>query len=598
MAVFTLTTFRTNLSLILSNSASQWSSDEQDRAVLQAISAMSRYFPREVIFQTVFDEDKTDTPTLVSNTAVSVGSKPIRFGSETVTQSSVDFTKDVDYEMDYVNGTIKMLSTGGLSAASATVVYKLDGTMLDIASALTAPIAIDRVDVARSDQVPTIFESWAVHGDFLMITSGDGSQSRFVDNDHIRIYYLAQHTDPDADNASSYPDFLDELVLIGAAGYTLMIEVFQREHQAVTDLASARVALVAIAAAHTSMGTTFTSLQTPRGDINTALDLAALRSAEATALITSASAEAAFATLQLDFVDAANGPIPDADTALTAANSALDDVGAALTKVEVHVGASSGSAEEALNLIKAQLDKIDTQATSSLAEILTATENATKYLGDGDAFFNALNNSPDVPGDFRRYAEVKVQMAQIINQVGTLRAAEATARVSEARGRIEQANAFINEAATRLTHCQAELAIATTQLAVGDRFIATAAGFISNANSYTSQASVKVNQGLEYVREAEQRVAEVGTYLGTLARYVDEINAFLGEADRYHRSANAEIAIATTMRRDATDYLQSYFRALRDRAQIGTHPRASSVNQYASDNQGGQHLAWERHGTF
>ena len=82
-------------------------------------------------------------------------------------------------------------------------------------------------------------------------------------------------------------------------------------------------------------------------------------------------------------------------------------------------------------------------------------------------------------------------------------------------------------------------------------------------------------------------------------RYMDQINAYLGEADRYHRSASAEVAIATTLRRDATDYLQSYFRALRDRAQISTHRRASSVRQFASDSGGaGKQLAWERFGSY
>ena len=71
-----------------------------DRAVFQAVAVLSRFFPREVVAQTVFNEDITSEAwTAISDTAVTLANKPIRFASETVTQSSTDFTRDTDYLM-------------------------------------------------------------------------------------------------------------------------------------------------------------------------------------------------------------------------------------------------------------------------------------------------------------------------------------------------------------------------------------------------------------------------------------------------------------------------------------------------------------------
>jgi len=601
MAVFTLTTFRSNLDTILSNTASQYSTTEQDRAVLQAISALSRFFPREVVTQTVYNEDVTSEAwTAISDTAVTLANKPIRFGSETVTQSSVDFTRNTDYEIDYVNGTVTMLSTGGLSAAAATITYKMDGTMVDTSSLFTALIAIDRVDIIRSDQVPQIFEGWIMHGDFLMVTDySGGSQQRFVDNDHIRVYYYAQHTDPTTSVASSYPAFLDELVLIGAAGYAVMIKVFQRENQAVVDIAASRTAIDSIAALHTSIGTLFTNMALLT-DINVALDAAAAEFVLAASRLVLADAEVVLANAEIDKYDITTTGFMDlAAAGITAANTAIDDIDTILDKVTTFADAATGSAEEALNTVNAELVKMDTQSTSALAEIGTATRNAELYLDTGDEFLNTITNAPDAAGDYRRYAEAKLQLAQIYNQVGSSRAAFASARVAEAGQRINQAGVFINEASARLAHCNAELSIVSANLSVADRHFAGAAGYLSVASGFISSAATRVNNGMGYVREAEVRVAEVGAHLNQINTYIGEITTYLGEADREQRNANAELAVAAALRREALEYLNSYFRSLRDRAQINTHPRASSVNQYASDEGNSRRfLSWDSYTTY
>ena len=575
---FTTEIFRTNLTTILSLST-EISDAELDRAVNQAVAVLSRYFPRELVAQLVYNEDITNNAfTSNHGTAATLANKPIRFGSETVTTvgGSSAFARNTDYEIDYVNGTITTLSSGTMANATAHEIdYKLDGTMVDISSLLTEPTAIERVDVLRSDQVPQIFEGWSLHGDFLMITSMEGnSQQRFVDNDHIRIYYYAHHVEPALGVSGSFPDHLDELVLIGASGYALLIESIQQEHLTIVDLASARTSIGNIAATHTSIGTLVTSASTARGNSSTE--------------IANAVVELGLANAELDKVDVASGPVDDAETELALIITALaigGDFNTALDKVVTYSEGATNSAKAALDGVQTELDLGNAALDKVDTELLGAARNADLYLDTGDALINAVNVGRNAAELNRDYAVAKVNIASAFVQEAQLRFEHGNSLASEASQWLQTSQSFINEASGRLRAVEAKLQLASTFLNIGQTHQQSGLGYIENARSYVQAAR-------EYLGQAEQITAEIN------AR-VSEIQSYLTEATAYQNSAEEQRASAEAFRIEAEGRLRDYFSALRDRAQLNTHPRASSVRQYASDmGNDRRFLAWERQGTF
>ena len=613
-----------------------------DRAVCQAVATLSRFFPREVVAQTVFNEDVTSEAwTAIADTAVTLANKPIRFATETVTQSGSDFTRNTDYEIDYINGTITMLSTGGMSAAAATITYKMDTTMLDISSLLTEPISIDQVDVIRNDLVPTEFEAWAVHGDFLMITgSVISSQTRFVDNDHIRIYYLAHHTEPTLNGSGSYPDFLDEVLLIGAAGYALLMEAMSQEYQAVTDLSSARTSISNIAAIHTAIGTAVTALAVSQSDANIALDkafaevalanaeydkVAAVQTSADTELATAnteldkaaaetvlANTEAGLANTELDKIDAATGGVPDAQTELALIITALasgGDFDVALDKVTTH----TGQAITALDLVNAELllgnialDNVDSHLNSG-------TRNADNYLDTGDGLINTVTVGRDAAGENREYAVAKIQLAAGYSAEATGRFQHGTALIGEAQQRIAASTSYINEATDRLRVVENKLALVAGWLSIsstyhrsaqgydtnasiyiqtsqayqstGERFTNNARGYIEEARTYILNGDGYISTATAYIQEAVQRLSSVSRYVEEINTRLAQIRAYLEEATTYQNSAASQRESAELFRGEAQGRVREFVATLEDRVQISTHPRISSVRQHGSDTQ-------------
>lgn len=675
---FTLENYRTHLTTILSLSGTPEISDaELDRALNQAVAVLSRFFPRELIAQMVYNEDITDeSVTLVAGTKA-FANKPVRFGSETIENSgqTVTYARNTDYEMDYINGVITRIAAGDIGATDTlNVTYKLDGTMIDLSgSLLTEPTAIDRVDILRSDQVPQIFEGWAVHGDFLIITDmSGGSQQRFVDNDHIRIYYFAHHVEPAAGVSGSFPDHLDELVLIGASGYALLIESLQQEHLTVVDLASARTSIGNIAAIHTSIGTLVTDAATARtstgtqlisavaelvlanveldkvaavqtsattelGTANTELDLVAALQTSASAEVALGNAELDKATSELAKVDVASGPVDDAETELALIIIALatgGDFDVALDKVVTYSEGATDSAKAALDGIQTELDLGNIALDNVTTELLSATRNADAYLDTGDALINAVNLGRNAADLNQRYATAKTNIATAFVQEAQLRFEHGNALAQEASQWLQTSQSFINEANTRLRAVEAKIQLAQSFLEVGQIHQATATGFIGtgrgyietglaysqiaqvhtqagrgfteNALGYIQLAQEYTQNGRGYIENALGYIAAAREYLGQAEQLtsemnvrVNEIQSYLSEATTYHNSSEEQRASAEAFRVEAEGRLRDYFAALRDRAQINTHPRASSVRQYASD-VGNQRrfLAWERQGTF
>lgn len=169
---------------------------------------------------------------------------PVEPGSESVysgaSKTGTKYTLNTDYEMDYANGRIRMKSGGSLAVATTYYAnYKRHNLMVDVSAILPELMRIIKV-VYPADKTPEQQVAFSIWENMLIIGSqrpGE-SQKALVDKEHIAIYYETRHTPPTYVGPGSYPEYLDQVVLIGASGYALLVEALQYELQAAGDLTS------------------------------------------------------------------------------------------------------------------------------------------------------------------------------------------------------------------------------------------------------------------------------------------------------------------------------------------------------------------------
>lgn len=185
----TMTRLVSDLRLDLNDTSDDalWSQDELERAVVKAISDLSRFLPRELTLDI------------------------------TLTADNVDDYVTIDLS-DYI------LAVSGMEGI----------------------IRIRRVEYPSGD-VPQSFCQFDVFGYLLTITGmGESSeQSRLSTGETLRIYYDAPHIIPTHDEAGSVPPFLDDTVILAASAYALFQHALNFMHQADTDMTAAGAALAA-----------------------------------------------------------------------------------------------------------------------------------------------------------------------------------------------------------------------------------------------------------------------------------------------------------------------------------------------------------------
>jgi len=344
---------------------------------------------------------------------VFLDNKPIRPGSETVTNAAgtTTYTRDTDYRMDYINGAVKFINGGDMAAGTSYLIdYTKSRLGLDISSIIPVATRIVRVEYP-TNLVPQQFVNFNIYGDFLYIASkktGQSQEELSTSADHIAIYYERKHMPPSEHSPGSYPDVLDEVVAIGAAGYALLTEAQQHEQQAATDLNSLR----------TELGLT-TSIHT---DVASALDKVATYLEDNTS-------EDAKSWLTKITTDAA-----DLRTALeTAVDAVATNLGLVFTT---------------------SLDKADTGAEA--------------YLDAGDDKIDAVNIGSRVAESYADYARARSDIASIrVNsclayiQEANTRLANLNSYIQQAAGWRDIATGFIAEAVQRIAEINSHLAEAS-----------------------------------------------------------------------------------------------------------------------------------------
>jgi len=148
---------------------------------------------------------------------VRMANRPIKWGSEkNVTDAdSNTLTRNTDFYIDYIGGKIKAISGGDIAASdTVTISYTRGQLWLDI-SDLADIIRVDRVEYPVGN-IPQSFVQHDIWGSILSISGGaeQEEQSSMAKNNHVRVYYSAEHQPPTEYSPGSVPGFLENTVII------------------------------------------------------------------------------------------------------------------------------------------------------------------------------------------------------------------------------------------------------------------------------------------------------------------------------------------------------------------------------------------------
>jgi ABC-type transporter Mla subunit MlaD len=518
----------------------------------------------------------------VNGVWIDLDNKPIKPETETVTDATgaTTYTRDTDYEMDYINGRIRLISGTTMSDNTAHLIdYTKSKLGIDISPIIPVITKVVAVEYPV-DNVPQTFVSFNIWEKFLHIGSPKAgvSQSHLTDKEHIAVYYERPHKYPNLLAPSSYEDFLDQVVSVGSAAYMLLMKAYQYEHQAVTDLVSARTALGleshtafgtavdaantaldAITAFHTKIATALDAIATALGTINytdydTAVDAAnATLDGIATLHTAIATALSAIATQ----LGSAVGKDTAVGTALDAATTVLDTITALFTKLEtaldaintsadtcdgLHtaVGTAQDAANTALDTVAALFTEIETAldaVATALGKVETYLTGASapstlKYLTDGDAYLNTVNVGQNVAENLSVYAQRSTEIGNAIIAEANGYAIESRQRLERVAQKIAEATGYISEASSRLYQI--------------DRRIAESGAYATESAARKAEIDGKVAEANGYLSEAQARLNNLNALVATASGYAQEADARYGQITAKTNEANGYIVEAQT----------------------------------------------------
>jgi len=545
------------------SSSRLWKDDELKRCIERAVTELSKYIPRELVYELTTDftvEDESSTAP-AAGTYLALDNKPIKPDSVTITDSAggTTYTIDTDYIMDYNNGKYTIISDGSITASDSLLVsYTKSRLGIDISSLSDNLIRITHVEYPVG-QVPQQFVSYAVWGGFMYIGSRNQNTSQKemdADGEHVGIYYEDLQTPPLLGANGTYPEHMDNTVILGANAYALEMKSLQFEHQAATDIASARTTLSSITAVHTLADAALDKV---------AVYLESNTNEDAKFWLTKITTDiAGLRTAFLTAVDAANAKIDaqDFSSVATYLGSAVTALGQVPTNLTTNAGGRLGDIDA---LKAAFITAVDAAATQlglvNTNSIDKATTGAEAYLDTGDGNINTLNTGKEVAENYANYSNTRVAIANARTQSALGYIQEGAARLSNMRDYIDQAttytgmaNGFIGEASREVDMA---VAIVNREVALGQVnqvYIMEANARLDNLRTYIEQAAGWVAIANGFVREAEARIAEIDRYITTAQQYVVAAEHDITLSDRYRTDSDNRFSEFRNILKDRREY--------------------------------------------
>jgi len=408
---------------------------------------------------------------------VYLANSPIKWQSESATDNaSATITRNTDFYIDYANGRVKAISGGDISAEEVcTFTYKKSQIGIDLSN-LPDLIRVQRVEYPVGG-IPQNFVQGDTFGNYYVVTgSGESEgQEQMAEDKQYRIYYDATHQTPGEYSPSTIPDFLEGTVETMAGAYALYILALKQEHQAVTDIASARSALESANGAHTALTSALTNI------------IKYLNNND------NADAAGILAKITTDDADLKAAVV----TALDAMNSYLDDVGKAST------------GDIALSV----LAKEDYMGSTNNYVNGGTEPDILQYLTTGDGLLNQVTKGgegQDVPRAYRDYAAAtKEALVAAFETDRQLLLQGATARTNAAMGYANEAAQRLSTLRTYLEESAGYIAISTLFGTEAEQRISDINAYLAEANHYAGAASADMSASDRFRVEADERRAEV-----------------------------------------------------------------------------------------
>jgi len=362
--------------------------------------------------------------------------------------------------------------------------------------------------------------------------------------------------------------FLDEVVLKGARVYALRMLSIKRVHQAVTDLATARLRLTSIAAIHILCDNALDAVPTHAGYAKTALD------AVSALIIGASGASAALAKV-------ATHAGTEADAAADKIAAQVDDANIALDACFAIVAAITGVSGDLPNAI-VELGKVNADLLTGAEGVWadevkyitggTAITGAQPLLETGKALINTVNVGDSVAEQYASYSQREAEIAALWGQKRAHFLEEAARHADTMNGyftaaiqRLGVMARYIDEAAGRIAMANAYRDEASVRVNMADAFISEANGRLSSANGYVSEAQARLATCQEYAREASQRI--------------DEMRTYIQESEQYQLAADREMAASTRYQVLASEAMAEFQAVLADRAQYRTNVAVAAARQ-------------------
>jgi len=516
------TTMRADILTDLSGVAdTEWTDTELNRAIEKATADLSRFLPRQMLWEKTLDLDEVtdEQVTLTAHgTYKEFANKPIKFGSERICDDASEttrYTRDTDYTIDYINGEITSIS-GGSIGATATIYcnYTISKIMVYIGHATTgimdALIRIDRVEYPVGD-VPQSYPSWGIWGDYLIIEGlGDSSQQPLSDSQHLVVYYHGVHTPPTDSVAGTYPIFLENTVILAASAYALFHKAVEAEHQAVDNMNHVVTAALKMA--------TYLDNNSEEDAVGILKDItdatSELRQAIGAALVCQDN--------YLDEVDS---------TDLQGAEAVWADeekhIRGGITAGSDTTGTAFKLTDSTKTFTTADVGKIihnltddtwtyavalDSTTVLSIAEdIMDNTElyamyhaNMQAYIADASYYVNRITTGQNVPERFTALAQIATLQQTAWRQKRQDWIAQATARTSAAIGYIQGANARLANLRTYIEEAGMWTNIARGFSDQAGQFLSVVQAYLLLAQQYRTEAIERRSEAWAIWRDPKQ----------------------------------------------------------------------------------------------
>jgi len=234
--------------------ATTFSEGELERCITKTVSLMSRLIPKRCVIEKTYPNNVTAESLVIASGKATTTYKPIKYASEVITKSGVTYVRGTNYSIDYTTGIVTVITD--MDDETYSIAYSLDSSALDISDIATKLITIDRLEYPVGDS-PSSYPTFNLIGDILFLSGSDS----FSAGKHLRISYNGVYDPPSEQLEGTYPQHLDEAVIIGACASALLAKARYYLYQAAkvavesdTETASSTVDITAALAALAKVG--------------------------------------------------------------------------------------------------------------------------------------------------------------------------------------------------------------------------------------------------------------------------------------------------------------------------------------------------------